>query len=110
MNIKKYELNPNWITGFVDGDGCFTVRITESKRYKAGWFIQASFQIKLHIKDKDLLLNVKTFFNNAGTIWTNDNFCFYQVRNIDEIINIIVPHFDKYTLITQKRSDYEKVL
>jgi hypothetical protein len=36
MNIKKYELNPNWITGFVDGDGCFTVRITESKRYKAG--------------------------------------------------------------------------
>jgi hypothetical protein len=57
-----------------------------------------------------LLLNVKTFFNNAGTIWTNDNFCFYQVRNIDEIINIIVPHFDKYTLITQKRSDYEKVL
>jgi LAGLIDADG endonuclease len=30
----------------------------------------------------------------------------YKVRNLDEIIKIIVPHFEKYPLITQKQSDF----
>jgi hypothetical protein len=30
----------------------------------------------------------------------------YRVRKLDNILNIIIPHFDKYSLITQKQSDY----
>jgi len=42
MNIKN-KLNPNWVTGFVDGEGCFTVNITEDKRCKLGWQIRPKF-------------------------------------------------------------------
>jgi RNA binding exosome subunit len=51
------KLNPNWITDFVDAEGCFYVRVSKNKSYKRGWEIQVVFQIKLHIRDKDLLLN-----------------------------------------------------
>jgi hypothetical protein len=30
----------------------------------------------------------------------------YQVRNLSVITNVILPHFEKYPLITQKHSDY----
>jgi hypothetical protein len=30
----------------------------------------------------------------------------YQVRNISEITRIIIPHFEKYPLITQKQSNF----
>ena len=29
--INKTKLNPNWIAGFVDGDGCFHVSIVKVK-------------------------------------------------------------------------------
>lgn len=31
---------------------------------------------------------------------------YYKVYKLNDIINIIIPHFDKYFLITQKQSDF----
>jgi hypothetical protein len=30
----------------------------------------------------------------------------FVVASLDDILNIIIPHFDKYPLLTQKRADY----
>ena len=70
--INKNKLNLNWVTDFVDGEGCFYVQIDKRKNHKSGWHIQASFQNKLHIKYKDLLLWIKSFFGR-GTVLTNNN-------------------------------------
>ena len=32
--------------------------------------------------------------------------CDFTVRSLDQIINVILPHFDKYPLKTQKLADY----
>jgi hypothetical protein len=55
-----------------------------------------------------LLLQIKSFFNEAGSIYTmnNNKALLYQVRNLDEITKAIIPHFEKYSLITQKQSDF----
>jgi hypothetical protein len=60
----------------------------------------------LHIKDKDLLLNIKSFFNKIGAITYNKDVVIYRVQKLYDIINIIIPHFNKYSLITQKQSDF----
>jgi len=36
MNNERYKLNPYWVTGFVDGEGCFYVRISKSNKHKVG--------------------------------------------------------------------------
>ena len=101
----KYKLNPNLITGFVDAEGCFMININKQK-IKSEWKIQACFQIKLHYRDKELLMKIKSFFNNIGKIYTRDTSIDYVVRSLDEITKIIIPHFDKYPLITRKYSDF----
>jgi len=103
--MNKYELNPNWITGFVDGEGCFTASISEDKRCKSGWQIRPSFKIQLHIRDKILLERIKIFFK-VGSIWTNNKQATYYVSNKDDIIKYILPHFHQYPLITNKQSDF----
>jgi len=106
MYNTKINLNPHWVTGFIDGEGSFYIRLSENKYNKSGWSTQACFQVGLHIKDKDLLLQSKSFFNETGNIYTNNNVVIYQVRSLNEIIQVIIPHFEKYSLITQKQSDF----
>lgn len=100
------KLNSNWITGFVDVKGCFYVGVTENKLYSTGWIIKLNFIIKLHKRDKELLKKIKFFFKEAGTIKIIGNFVYYNVCNKTQLLNIIIPHFEKYPLITKKRNDF----
>jgi LAGLIDADG endonuclease len=36
----------------------------------------------------------------------NNKALIYQVRNLNEITKVIIPHFENYPLITQKQSDF----
>jgi hypothetical protein len=110
-NIKLSNnniLHPNWITGFVDAEGCFTIKFGQSKSCKTGWFVQAIFQLNVHVRDKNLLLKIKSFFNEIGTIRIdskNNKVC-YRIHKINDINKIIIPHFENYPLITNKQSDF----
>ena len=56
------QLNPWWVSGFTDGEGCMRISIIENKRYKVGWAVLPSFQITLHEKDKAILVKIKNLF------------------------------------------------
>jgi hypothetical protein len=62
----------------------------------------------LHNRDKDILTEMKSFFNNCGGIYpiNHNKGLLYQVRNPKDINNRIIPHFEKYPLITKKQSDF----
>lgn len=61
-------LDPWYVTGFTDAEGCFNILIAKSPSTSIGWRVQARFIIELHIKDIALLRRIKSFFNDAGTI------------------------------------------
>ena len=103
--MTNNKLDPNLATGFIDGEGCFRTSLTKSKDRKIGWKLYLSFQIRLHIRYKDLLVEIKSFFNNIGKIYTRKTNVDYVVRSLDEITKIII-HFNKYPLLTQKQSDF----
>ncbi len=48
----------------------------------------------LYIKDKDLLLNIKSFFNEIGSVTYSNNVTMYRVQKLYDIINIIIPNFN----------------
>ena len=50
-----YKLHPEWVTGFVDGEGCFHLSITSRKDRKLGWEVRLCFEIHLNEKDFALL-------------------------------------------------------
>jgi LAGLIDADG endonuclease len=91
--MKNNKLDPNWVTGFIDGEGCFRTSLTKSKNRKIGWKIYLS------------LVKIKSFFNYIGKIYTRNTSVDYVVCSLDEITKIII-HFNKYLLLTQKQSDF----
>jgi len=59
----------------------------------------------LHKKDVLLLKQIQTFFN-VGNIYTHRSNLAYTVQSFNDLSLVIIPHFDKYPLLTQKRSDF----
>jgi hypothetical protein len=105
---KPKSLDPWFITGFTDAEACFSVNFSENKKLKLGWRVQPNFRIELHTKDLDLLKSIQLFFKDIGEFGVNSTreSVFFQVRNLDDLVNIIIPHFDKYPLQSVKSIDY----
>lgn len=57
-------MDPWFITGLVDAENTFTVSVLKIYSTKTGWIINARFKITAHIKDLDLMLNFKKFFED----------------------------------------------
>jgi hypothetical protein len=69
--------------------------------------VQAIFSIGLHKKDISLLQKIQYFFG-VDTIRINksNNMVHYTVAAQKELIEVIIPHFLKYPLLTEKQADF----
>lgn len=101
------NLNSYWINGFCDGESSFVISVVKTPRQN--WQVQAIFIIGLHLKDLDLLQQIQSFFGGVGKIRisTERNTATYSVSKLNDIVNIILPHFNQYFLITNKHIDFE---
>jgi hypothetical protein len=70
--------------------------------------LKTNFAIGLGKNDLFLLLQLQKYFGGIGSIIKNqnENMVIFSVRKIDDIINIVIPHFEKYPLLTQKAADF----
>jgi hypothetical protein len=98
-------LNPWFITGFVDAEGSFIININSKADFKNKWGVRASFKITLHLRDKSLLEQIQLYFG-VGNIYTFGSSAAYEVNSLKGL-EIILAHFDKYSLISQKHSDFK---
>jgi hypothetical protein len=105
--IKKASQRLNakdmhWFTGFSDGDGCLSVY--KEKKYPDN--LRHEFSIGLEIADIGLLYKIKSLLD-CGTVRKYNNVAVFKIKKIHHILYIILPIFDKYPLLTEKkRSSY----
>lgn len=106
-SLYDTKLNPNFVSGFVDGEGSFYIVMSRDKTRSTGWNITPGFSIQLHGRDLVLLKQIQSFFG-AGRISfdAKRKAVAYNVTDLKGLINNIIPHFEKYPLITKKRGDY----
>ena len=106
--IKKpyLKLNPRWVTGFAYGEGCFTINILKNNQIKLGWYVKLCFTISLHVKDKVLLEEIQNYLG-VGSIFKLGPESYQLIIQSIKELKLIINHFDKYYLITQKRADFE---
>lgn len=106
FSTKCTTRTTHFITGFSDAEGCFMIPIVKSNRCKLGFQVQAKFQICLHEKDLQLLSMIQSNLG-VGSIIKGKGTAIYCVANLKEITDVLIQHFEKYPLMTQKRADYE---
>ena len=103
------KLDPWWVTGFIDGEGCFTVSIVKNKNLKHGWQVDPCFQISLHKKDKPVFEAIKKFLGVGHVTWHGPKAVQLRVQSLKEL-ETVINHFQKFSLITKKRVDLKLLI
>ena len=84
---------------------CFLISICRNKEIQTGWQVQLYFTITLHEKDKKLLELIKTVLGVGKINKQEENMFRFRVSSRSDL-KVILNHFDKYPMITQKQVDY----
>ena len=109
----------NWIVGFTDGEGCFSVAVIKNKTTKFGTQIFPEFVVTQGAKSISALEKIKLFFNCGGIFVNkrydnhNEHLYRYCVRSLPELEEKVISFFKAYPPRTYKRNDFlifEKVV
>ena len=102
-----------WIVGFADGEGCFSVSIFRNKTTKLGWQVFPEFVItqgKRSLPAPEIYLK----YFGCGKIFVNNRYdnhhehlYRYCVRSLKDLREKIIPFFRKRPLRTAKQNDFE---
>jgi len=102
------KLTPDWICGYVEGEGTFAISLETNVNMKMGAQVRLIFKITQHVKNVQVLYAIKKYFGigqvksqcKNNTVWE------YRVSNFDHMVKIIVPFFEKHALHTFKKYDF----
>lgn len=99
-NVQEY------ISGFVDGEGCFSVSFTKRSRFLVGWETKPSFSVSQnHDRAQPLFLMQKYFGCGFMRDGVTDNTLKYEVRRLDDLLEKVLPHFEQHPLLSAKQKD-----
>ena len=103
MDIASY------ISGFVDGEGCFCVSFQPSRRHRFGWEVRPSFSVSQNADRAELLHTIQKRWG-CGFIRPDrsDKTIKFEVRNVRDLVEKVLPHFQAYPLASSKRTDVER--
>lgn len=100
-------LDPQWVMGFVDGEGCFHVSILKQNSMRFKKQVLPEFTVVQHERNIKVLYALKSYFKCGVVRINNGDRWAYRVRGHSNISSIIVPYFEKHKLKTTKRLDFE---
>src|SRR5947209_4065311 len=90
-NQQERLVMSNWIVGFVDGEGCFSVSIFKNRTSKSGFQVMPEFVVTQGQKSLNVLEDIKEFFG-CGAIFVNrryvnhkENIYRYCVRTFKDL-------------------------
>ena len=102
MDIKSY------LSGYVDGEGCFCISFNKSTRHNFGWEIRPSFSVSQNSNRREVLKIMKQYFR-CGSIRPDrsDKTLKYEVRSVKDLVKKIIPHFESVPVLSGKQKDFE---
>lgn len=106
--LKTASMEFEWyVTGFVDGEGCFSISFTIRSKLKSGIEVRPSFSIGQNRRSLPVLERIHAYFGCGAIRFSRHDQTFkYETRSIGEIRKRIIPHFQKYPLQTNKLHDF----
>lgn len=101
-----------WIVGFVDGEGCFSISVVRNEQLRLGWQVQHEFSVTQAASSRSALEDLGRYFR-CGRIIENtrhDNhrepLLRYSVKARQDLTQRIIPFFEDNPLITAKQKDF----
>lgn len=100
---------PSYISGYVDGEGCFTVSISPRPTLLVGWEVRPSVSVSQNSDRSEVLLEIQQYFA-CGTIRPDrsDRTVKWEVRSLPLLRDRVIPHFRRFPLQSGKHADFER--
>ena len=110
QETKLRALDPLWVVGFVDGEGCFSVSVhrNDLARPTGGWHVQPTFQVSQHRDHTDILEELVHFFG-CGSVRSKgakSSVDVHAVHSSIQLLERVIPFFEANELRV-KRRDFE---
>jgi hypothetical protein len=98
-----------YISGFVDGEGCFTVSISPRAKLLVGWEVRPSLSVSQNGDRAEVLHALHAYFR-CGSIRPDrsDKTLKWECRRLEDLLSRVIPHFESYPLLSGKRVDFER--
>ena len=106
------QLHAMWVVGFVDGEGCFRASMIKNPKLRFQTQIQIEFVVVQHVRDIDLLYELKAMFQCGIVNKTKsqnditDNTARFRVRKLADLCEKVIPFFEKHSLKTKKKEEF----
>jgi hypothetical protein len=99
----------SYISGYVDGEGCFTVSISPRPTLLAGWEARPSLSVSQNGDRAEVLLLIQQYFG-CGRIRPDrsDRTVKWETRSLEPIRANVIPHFEQYPMLSGKQRDFER--
>jgi len=105
------KLHAQWITGFVDGEGCFIVSVRTAPDRQTPVQLQPAFIVSQHKMDIQVLHALKAHFG-CGQVYTPTNKDYHvaqwRVDKLEHLLTYVVPFFEKHNLKTKKGIEFQR--
>ena len=109
------QLDPNYIVGFVDGEGCFSVTCGKRSDCRVGYEIKAAFEMEVVMDDYPVMRRIYEGLGKPGQLYSSQfkrypnwkPHCKIKVSNLKDITEKIIPFFQKYPLQSKKRKSFK---
>jgi LAGLIDADG endonuclease len=98
---------PSYISGYIDGEGCFTVSIAPRPTLLVGWEVRPSLSVSQNHDRSEVLHAIQRYFE-CGTIRPDrsDRTVKWEIRSLRLLVEKVIPHFDTYPLLSGKQQDF----
>ncbi len=108
-------LDPSYIVGFVDGEGCFSVTCSQRDDCKTGYEIKAAFEMEVVIDDYPIMKRIHRALDKPGQLYSFDfkrypkwkPHCKIKVSNIKDITEKVIPFFKAHPLQSKKAKSFK---
>ena len=110
--IQRKKLNPHYVVGFIDGEGCFSVSIGKHKTLKRGFEVRPEFEIELRKDDQEILERIAVTVG-VGKIYdlSYERYGWYphakyKITSVWDMHDYLFPFLDRYPLQAKKAKSY----
>jgi len=110
--IQRKKLHPQYVAGFIDGEGSFSISIGKHKTLRRGFEIRPEFEIELRKDDQEILERILVTIG-IGRIYdcSYERYGWYphakyKITSIWDLKEYLFPFLDKNPLLAKKRKSY----
>ena len=98
-----------YISGYADGEGCFSISIAPRATLAVGWEVRPSFSVSQNGDRAEVLHALQSYFG-CGSIRPDrsDKTLKWETRRLEDLLGRVIPHFERYPLLSGKQLDFER--